>query len=72
MHSLGREPQDSSPPPKNTSRGAATDIQAGRLRLTPQPKICPPLRGFFLFVVPTLGLTPQAKYLSRLRRSVQP
>ena len=32
----------------------------------------PPLRGFLFFVVLTLGLTPQAKYLSRLRRFVQP
>jgi hypothetical protein len=31
----------------------------------------PPLRGFFLFVVLTLGLTPQAKHLPRLRRFVQ-
>ena len=53
------------------SRGAATDVRVGGLRLTPQSKICRPSGAFGLFVVLTLGLTPQAKYLSRLRRSVQ-
>ena len=52
------------------SRGAATDVREGGLRLTPQPKICRPSGAFCIFVVLNLGLTPQAKYLSRLRRSV--
>ena len=53
------------------SRGAATDVRTGGLRLTPQPKICRPSGAFCLFFVLTLGLTPQAEYLPRLRRSVQ-
>jgi hypothetical protein len=71
MISLGREPQESSPK-KFFSRGAATDDRPRGLRLTPQSKICRPSGAICLFVVPTLGLTPQAMNLSRLRRSVQP
>jgi hypothetical protein len=71
MHSLGREPQDSSPPKKHQPRSG--DRYPGRKTAAyAAAENLPPLRGFFLFVVPTLGLTPQAKYLSRLQRSVQP
>jgi len=57
--------------PETISRGAAADVRGGGLRLTPQPKICRPSGALFLFFVLNLGLTPQAKHLSRLRRSVQ-
>jgi len=70
MDSLGREPQDSSPQnnhqPRSGDRcpGKGTAAYAAAENLSP-------LWGFFLFFVLTLGLTPQAKYLSRLRRSVR-
>ena len=70
IHSLGREPQDSSP--KNIHQPRSGDRCPGRRTAAYAAAYnLPPLRGFFLFVVLTLGLTPQAKHLSRLRRFVQ-
>ena len=67
IHSLGREPQDTGEK-KRRSRGAATEILGRRLRPTPQHRSVAPFGGFHSFAVFTLGLTPQAKNLSRLRR----
>ena len=70
MDSLVREPQDSSPQINRQPR-SGDRCPGGRTAAYAEAENLPPLRGFFLYVVLTLGLTPQAKHLSRLRRFVQ-
>jgi hypothetical protein len=57
IHSLGREPQEEK-----------RSIQSSPERATDLHVCLSPLRGWFYSVSRFLGLTPQAKYLSRLRR----
>jgi len=71
MDSLGREPQDSSPQMNRQPRSGDRCPGGGRTAAYAAAENLPPLRGFFLYVVLTLGLTPQGKHLSRLRRFVQ-
>jgi hypothetical protein len=70
MISLGREPQDFGPP-KNHQPRSGDRWPGRRTAAYTAADDLPPLRGFFLFVVLNLGLTPQGKHLPRLRRFVQ-
>ena len=51
------------------SREAATDKGMLMAAAYTAAEVCRPSRAPFNFPVMTLGLTPQAMYLSRLRRS---
>ena len=67
--SLGREPQDSGHP-KEPSREAATDNGARTTAAHAAASIFRPFRAFAQRSCRTLGLTPRAINLPRLRRSI--
>ena len=69
MLSLGREPQGPGSI-KIKSRGAATENERPVAAALAAAKICRPSGAHLFFGTLFLGLTPQAKHLSRLRRSV--
>ena len=71
IHSLGREPQDTNEKILRKPRSGDRNIAVIPAAHGTDRCLSPPPGASCLFVVLTLGLTPQAKNMPRLRRSNQ-
>jgi len=71
IHSLGREPQDTNEKILRKPRSGDRIIAVIPAAHGTDRCLSPPPGASCLFVVSTLGLTPQAKNMPRLRRSKQ-
>jgi hypothetical protein len=71
IHSMGREPQDTNEKILRKSRSGDRNIAVMPAAHGTDRCLSPPPGASCLFVVLTLGLTPQAKNMLRLRRSNQ-